>query len=138
MLGSSAASLPLRRAPLAFGLCLLAILFAIEAKTAWYGPTVGLGSDIRAAKALPEGMPRLVEHGVSVLGLAYARVAFAYLLQAQARGFLSQLSPRAARSCATIFRFSLQLISFPSSSSALLPFSSVLFPRLHSAFPFVN
>ena len=80
MLGSSAAFLPLRRAPLAFGLCLLAILFAIEAKTAWYGPTVGLGSDIRAAKALPEGMPRLVEHGVSVLGLAHARVAFAYLL----------------------------------------------------------
>jgi len=64
----------LRRTPLAIGLCLLAILFALEAKTAWYGPLVGPGRDISAAKALPVGSPELVDHGVPTPDPAYPRV----------------------------------------------------------------
>ena len=64
MSGSFAASLSYRRAPVALGLCLLAFLFAIEAKTAWYGPAAGFGSSVRAAKAQPVATPKLVEHGV--------------------------------------------------------------------------
>jgi hypothetical protein len=40
------------------------MLFALEAKTAWYGPVCGPGSDVRAAKARPAGTPELVDHGV--------------------------------------------------------------------------
>lgn len=76
MSGLFAASLFSRRAPLALGLCLLAFLFAIEAKTAWYGPAVGFGSSVRAAKAQPEATPRVVEHGVPVPDPARPHLAF--------------------------------------------------------------
>jgi len=79
MSGSFAASLPYRRAPLAFGLCLLAFLFALEAKTAWYGPFAGFGSSVRAAKALPMATPEVVEHGVPAPDPAHLRLAFALL-----------------------------------------------------------
>jgi len=79
MLGWFAASLPARRSPLALGLCLLAILFALEAKTAWYGPAAGPGSDIRAAKALPVGSPELVEHGLPAPDPAHPHASFAAL-----------------------------------------------------------
>lgn len=72
MLEVFAASLRLRRASLAVGLCLLAFLFAFEAKTAWYGPPSGPSSDIRAAKALPACTPELVEHGIPSSGPAHA------------------------------------------------------------------
>lgn len=46
-------------------LCVLAIAFALEAKTAWYGPAVGPGSSVvRFAKALPIDAPRVVRHGI--------------------------------------------------------------------------
>jgi hypothetical protein len=79
MSGWSADSLPLRRAPLAIGLCLLAILFALEAKTAWYGPAAGPGCDIRAAKALPAGSPKLVDHGAPSPDPEHPGVLFAAL-----------------------------------------------------------
>jgi hypothetical protein len=79
MLGLSAASLFRRRTPLALGLCLLAFLFAIEAKTAWYGPAVGLGSSVRAAKAQPAATPRVVEHGTPTPDPAHPRASFAAL-----------------------------------------------------------
>lgn len=64
MSGRSADSLLSRRVPLVIGLCLLAILFAFEAKTAWYGPADGPGFAVRAAKALPAVTPELVDHGI--------------------------------------------------------------------------
>jgi hypothetical protein len=45
-------------------LCVLAIAFALEAKTAWYGPIVGPGSAVRFAKALPIDAPRVIRHGI--------------------------------------------------------------------------
>lgn len=82
MSGLSAASLAFRRTPLAIGLCLLAFLFAVEAKTARYGPVVGTGSDVRAAKALPADSTKLVEQGVTAPDPTYFRIAFAALAAA--------------------------------------------------------
>lgn len=56
-----------RRNTLALGLCLLAVLFAVEAKTAWYFPIIGPRGDIQSQKALPADLPTLVSHGVSTL-----------------------------------------------------------------------
>ena len=67
MSGSIDDCFPFRRVPVAICLCLLAFLFAVEAKTAWYGPKAGPGSDVRAAKALPSNAPRAVDHGVPAL-----------------------------------------------------------------------
>lgn len=63
MLKNTAALKAIGRTGLACCLCLLAFAFAVEAKTAWYGPAAGPGSDVRAAKALPASLPRLVPHG---------------------------------------------------------------------------
>lgn len=81
MSGWFAASPFYRRAPLAFGLCLLAFLFAIEAKTAWYGPAGGFGSSVRAAKAQPVTSPEVVEHGVPSPDPTHPQLAFALLPQ---------------------------------------------------------
>jgi len=109
MSGLFAASLFRRRTPLALGLCLLAFLFAIEAKTAWYGPAVGLGSSVRAAKAQPAATPRIVEHGAPAPDPAHPRASFAALrpivealsslrfsLQARSEVLLSHFSQFAA------------------------------------------
>jgi hypothetical protein len=77
MSGSFAASLSFRRVPLAFGLCLLAFFFAVEAKTARYGPVAGAWSNVRAAKALPVASPRVVRHGVLEPDPAHRHIAFA-------------------------------------------------------------
>src|SRR5580658_2822314 len=61
------ASLDIRRNTLALGLCLLAVLFALEAKTAWYGPTNGPSGHIQSQKARPADLPTVVSHGVSTL-----------------------------------------------------------------------
>jgi hypothetical protein len=79
MSGKSAASPAPYRIALACGLCLLAVIFSLEAKTAWYGPAAGLGSDVRAAKALPADMVRVVEHGVPVPDPIHPGLAFAVL-----------------------------------------------------------
>jgi hypothetical protein len=55
----------MRRNTLALGMCLLAVLFALEAKTAWYGPANGPGIDIQSQKALPADLPAVVSHGIS-------------------------------------------------------------------------
>jgi hypothetical protein len=49
----------------ALSMCLLAVLFALEAKTAWYGPASGPGRDIQSEKALPADLPAVVSHGLS-------------------------------------------------------------------------
>jgi hypothetical protein len=79
MSGWFAASQSYRRAPLALGLCLLAFLFAIEAKTAWYGPAAGFGGNIRAAKAQPMTSPEVVEHGVPKPDPTHPNAAFVFL-----------------------------------------------------------
>ena len=69
----------MRRNTLALGLCLLAVLFALEAKTAWYGPAKGPGSDIQSQRALPADVPALVSHGVFVhppAATAFAPIIF--------------------------------------------------------------
>jgi hypothetical protein len=94
MSGWFAASLSYRRAPLALGLCLLAFLFAIEAKTAWYGPSAGFGGTVRAAKAQPVASPEVVEHGVPKPDPTHPSAAFAFLSQT-ATPMLLGLSSRA-------------------------------------------
>src|SRR5579863_8253090 len=79
MSGWFAASYFYRRAPLAFGLCLLAFLFALEAKTAWYGPAAGFGGSVRAAKAQPATSPEVVDHGVPTPDPAHPNATFVAL-----------------------------------------------------------
>ncbi|HEY1768157.1 MAG TPA: hypothetical protein VGG26_10895 [Terracidiphilus sp.] len=79
MSGKSPASTAPFRIALACGLCLLAVVFSLEAKTAWYGPALGAGSAVRAAKALPADMLRAVEHGVPVPDPIHPALAFAVL-----------------------------------------------------------
>ena len=93
MSGLSAASLAFRRTPLALGLCLLTFLFAVEAKTARYGPVAGPGSAVRAAKALPADSPKLVEQGVSAPDPTHLRVGFAALAAITAARLLGTLVP---------------------------------------------
>lgn len=73
------ASPQIRRNTLALGLCLLAMLFALEAKTAWYGPANGPRSDIQSEKARPADLPAVVTHGVSTLPLATFPLALVFL-----------------------------------------------------------
>jgi hypothetical protein len=65
MSGRSAASLPVQRSILAIVLCVLAFLFAFEAKLAWYSPASDLASQVSAAKALRVDAPSPVSHGVA-------------------------------------------------------------------------
>lgn len=67
------------RTALVWSLCLLAALFAVEAKMAWYGPTSGVGSDVRASKAMPADAPELVEHGIPVPDPIHPHILFAVL-----------------------------------------------------------
>jgi len=60
------ASPHVKRNTLALGLCLLAALFAVEAKTAWYRPANGPGSDIQSQKARPVDLPALLSHGTTL------------------------------------------------------------------------
>src|SRR5579871_6486992 len=46
-----------RRSALAVGMCLLAFLFAVEAKLAWYSPSSAQLSAIQSAKARPADAP---------------------------------------------------------------------------------
>lgn len=50
---------------LALGLCVLAVLFALETKTAWYSPANGPERDIQSQKALPADLPTVVSRGIS-------------------------------------------------------------------------
>jgi hypothetical protein len=57
----------MRRNSFALGLCLLAVVFALEAKFSWYGPTNGPSGDIHSQKARPADLPEVVSHGTSAL-----------------------------------------------------------------------
>jgi len=73
------ASRTFRRTMLAFGLCLLVFVFAIEAKTAWFNPAGASGSEIAAAKARPADLPSLVAHGVPVPDPVHPQIFFIFL-----------------------------------------------------------
>jgi hypothetical protein len=60
-------------------LCVLAIAFALEAKTAWYGPVDGLGSAVQFAKALPIDAPRVVRHGMPAPDPLHPQLAVAFV-----------------------------------------------------------
>lgn len=53
------------RREIALILCLLCIVFAIEAKTAWYFPPHTIGVEVQAAKALPADTPQVIPHGLA-------------------------------------------------------------------------
>lgn len=63
MTGCLAARPPFKRTFLAFSLCVLAFLFAFEAKLAWYSPAGDPGIQISAAKALRADSPALISNG---------------------------------------------------------------------------
>jgi len=64
---------------LACGLCVLAFVFFIEAKTAWYDAASGSGITVTASKAMPADVPRVIEHGVPVPDPIHPQVPFALL-----------------------------------------------------------
>lgn len=53
----SSSIVAVRRSALAVGMCLLAFLFAVEAKLAWYSPSTTPLSAIQSAKARPADAP---------------------------------------------------------------------------------
>ena len=61
------ASPHIRRNTLALGLCLLAVLFSLEAKTTRYGPANGPTGEVQSQKARPADLPAVVSHGPSTL-----------------------------------------------------------------------
>jgi len=75
----SSASRILWRVAITGCLCLLAFLFALEAKTAWYGPVAGPGSDVRAAKAMRADTPQVIEHGAPVHDPSHPQIPFVLL-----------------------------------------------------------
>ena len=78
MSGVSASGL-FRQNAIVVGLCLLAVLFAVEAKLAWYSPVGGPSSDVRSAKAFRPDMPEVVQRSVSSPDSAHPLIAFALL-----------------------------------------------------------
>ena len=74
----------IKRNTLALGLCLLATLFALEAKTACYGPLNHSEKDLRSEKALPADLPALVSSGVSGMMGAALPVAVIFVPPASA------------------------------------------------------
>lgn len=65
---------------LALGLCLMAFFFAMEAKTAWYGPAARPVTEVRASKALPDDAPKVVQHGIPASDPDFPQIPSAVLL----------------------------------------------------------
>ncbi len=63
MVGASPRQL-IRRELFAMALCLLAVVFAVEAKIAWYLPPHTVGREVQAAKAMPADIPQAIQHGL--------------------------------------------------------------------------
>jgi hypothetical protein len=79
MLRGTTASTRFWRTALTCGLCLLAFAFAVEAKTAWYGPLSGPGSAVRASKAMRADAPNIIDHGIPVPDPIHPQTSFALL-----------------------------------------------------------
>jgi hypothetical protein len=74
-----AASQAIGHSMLALLLCVLAFLFAFEAKLAWYSPARGLYGQVSATKALPVDSPALVAHGTPPPAPLQNQVTFSVL-----------------------------------------------------------
>jgi hypothetical protein len=94
MSGIFRARFPYRRTLPAFCLCLLAFVFAVEAKTAWYGPAAGIGSNISAAKARPAATPKLVQHHIPTIDPAHPQNLAASLLSVASAWLAATPVPR--------------------------------------------
>jgi len=79
MSGLFAAHRPFGRTALAIGLCLLAFIFAMEAKMAWYGPLSGPDGDVHAIKALPVDTPDIVSEDFLAPDPVHPHLSFAFL-----------------------------------------------------------
>lgn len=79
MLRRSTASPARSRTLLAISLCVLAMVFALEAKTAWYSPDAGLDTGISSTKALPIDSPKVVRHGIPAPDPVHPQIAFAII-----------------------------------------------------------
>ena len=112
------ASRTLRRTMLAFGLCILAFGFAMEAKLAWYIPDGSAGRDIVATKALPADQPIVVVRGVHAPNLVIVPMIFV---------FAAALTSMSLRSALAAQRWSIANKSLSVSSAAY--FSHNLFFR---------
>jgi hypothetical protein len=82
-----------RRVILGLGLCLLAFVFAVEAKTAWFGPANGPGVVVQSAKAWPADLPRIIDHGIPVSKPVSSLVSFAVLAALKPARALPSLRP---------------------------------------------
>jgi hypothetical protein len=69
----------MQRSILAGILCVLAFLFAFEAKLLWYSPASDTSSQVSAAKALPVDAPRLISHGAPAPNRIPTQVAISML-----------------------------------------------------------
>ena len=110
MLRGTSASVRFWRTALTCGLCLLAFAFAVEAKTAWYGPASGPGSAVRASKAMRADLPRVIDHGVPVPDPIHPHASFA-LLAAFATLLLTVKTPAGRDGSNTRIRFALTAFS---------------------------
>src|ERR1700740_618822 len=105
------ASKPMRRTALAMCLCLLAVLFALEAKIARYSPSSGPLSAIQSAKARPADGPELVSRGLAAASSAPLQWAFILLaafattglMVAESSGWLRVVPRNHAVTTATYF-----------------------------------
>jgi hypothetical protein len=73
------ASRNFKRTALAVGLCVLAFVFAMEAKMAWYSTAGGSGTEIAAAKARAADLPEVVAHGIPAPDPVHPQVFFVFL-----------------------------------------------------------
>jgi hypothetical protein len=117
MLPDQAASPAFIRKLLTCWLCLLAVVFAIEAKTAWYGPATDPGSAVRFAKALPADLPQVVSHGIPTPDPLHPAIPFllfaTFLLAVGAENRMMRKAPQGARTPQAASFFSPQLFFRP-------------------------
>jgi hypothetical protein len=72
-------SRPVRCSAFAFAFCILAVLFAVEAKLAWYSPAGFAVSDISAAKARPIENPEVVSQSFIAPESTHSQLVFAHI-----------------------------------------------------------
>jgi hypothetical protein len=110
MLRGTTASTSFWRTLLTCGLCLLAFAFAVEAKTAWYGPAAGPGSAVRASKAMRADAPQVIEHGIPAPDPIHPQTSFT-LLAVFATLLLTTETPTGREGARTRFRLTLATFS---------------------------
>jgi len=108
-----------RRTFLVGVLCLLAVLFAVEAKLAWYSPANGPDYDVRSAKAYPATSPEVIARGVSNLKSELRLISFV-LVDAIAVASMPQMTYLPGHSVEADSH-PLSLLAFPSTNLFVRP-----------------